>query len=76
MEFIDHHLAVAGAPFVADILVIIEKAHGLHEQVVEIHGIQGMELAVVACVNRSDDSLVVLRCGPAVVLGFADEVFR
>ena len=75
LEFIDHHLAVAGAPFVADILVLIEKAHGLHEQVVEIHGIQRMEFAVVACVNCSDDGLVVLRSCPAVVLGFADEVF-
>ena len=47
----------------------------MDEQVVEIHRIERMEFAVVACINRSDDSLVVLRRGPAVVFGFADQVF-
>ena len=75
LEFIDHHLAVAGAPFVPDILVFVEKAHGLHEQVVEIHRIQRMKLAVVAGIDRADHGFVVLWRGPAVVFGFADEVF-
>ena len=54
--------------------MIIQKAHGLDEQVVEIHRIQRMEFAVVARIHRADDSLVVLRRGPAVVFGLADEV--
>ena len=33
-----------------------------------------MEFAVVARIHRADHGFVVLRCGPAIVFGLADEV--
>ena len=76
LELIHEHLGKPRAPFFADGWVVVQEFHRLHEEVVEIHGVQSVEFAVVAGIDRADHGLVILRRGPAIILGFADEVFR
>ena len=76
LELIHEHLGKPRAPFFPDGWVVVQEFHRLHKEVVEIHRVQRMEFAVVAGIDGADHGLVILRRGPAIILGFADEVFR
>ena len=76
LKFVHHEVAEPAVPAFLDGQVIVEEFYGEEKQVVEIDRVERFEFGVVAQEDGTEQGLVILRFAPAVVLRFADGVFR
>jgi hypothetical protein len=79
LKFVDQDGGVAFLVFLQHVRALVEQEHGLHEQVVEVHGVVGLQQRLVVGVDAARDfgDVVgggVLVGGDELVFGAADAV--
>ncbi len=74
LVLVDQHVAEAGGVDVLHLLEELEQVHGAEQQVVEVHGVHAVKLALVLAVDIRDGLLEERFNDPAVGVGVAELV--
>ena len=72
LKLIHHDILVDGSAGFSDVLVLLKELHAEDEEVVEVHGVERTELALVGLINGGVGVLGGITQGGAAVLNGAD----